>query len=56
MNCRFARDHRANYDQSLSVLEHAKKYKPSLVTKTSMMLGFGETDEQVLQTMKGEEG
>lgn len=49
---RFARDHRANYDQSLSVLEHAKKYKPSLVTKTSMMLGLGETDEQVLQTMK----
>lgn len=47
-----ARDHRANYDQSMSVLQHAKNYRPSLVTKTSIMLGFGETDEQVLQTMK----
>jgi len=49
---RIVRDHRANYQQSMAVLEHAKKYKPTLVTKTSIMLGLGETDEQVLQTMK----
>lgn len=37
------------------VLEEAKKHDPNMVTKTSIMLGFGETDEEVLQTMKGEE-
>jgi len=36
---RFVRDPRANYEQTLSVLSHAKKYKPSLITKTSIMLG-----------------
>ena len=51
---RLVRDPRANYKQSLSVLEHAKFVKPSLVTKSSIMLGVGETDQQVLQTMKGE--
>lgn len=49
---RFVRDPRANYQQSLSTLEHAKKVKPSLYTKTSIMLGLGETDEEVIQTMK----
>ncbi|OBA27160.1 Lipoyl synthase [Hanseniaspora valbyensis NRRL Y-1626] len=48
----FVRDRRATYRQSLSVLEHAKKTVPSLITKTSLMLGLGETDEQVLQTLK----
>lgn len=46
------RDPRANYDQSLAVLEHVKKFKPKLVTKTSIMVGFGETDDQIQQTMK----
>jgi lipoic acid synthetase len=46
------RDARAGYDQSLSTLEHAKKVKPGLYTKTSIMLGLGETDEEVIQTMK----
>ncbi|CUM63014.1 uncharacterized protein PRCAT00000576001 [Priceomyces carsonii] len=46
------RDRRATYRQSLSVLKKAKEVKPSLVTKTSMMLGLGETDEQILQTLK----
>jgi lipoic acid synthetase len=46
------RDRRATYRQSLAVLERAKQVKPSLITKTSMMLGLGETDEQILQTMK----
>jgi len=49
---KFVRDHRAGYQQSLSTLEHAKKIKPDLYTKTSIMLGLGETDEEVLQTMK----
>ncbi|KAF2359708.1 Lipoyl synthase [Trinorchestia longiramus] len=46
------RDPRARYRQSLAVLEEAKKHKPELVTKTSIMLGFGERDDEVLQTMK----
>lgn len=45
------RDRRATYRQSLSILERAKRTKPLLVTKTSLMLGFGETDEQILQTL-----
>ena len=48
----FVRDHRVGYQQSLSTLEHAKKVKPCLYTKTSLMLGLGETDEEVIQTMK----
>lgn len=47
------RDPRANYKQSLSVLEHAKQVKPDLVTKSSIMLGVGETDTQVLQALEG---
>ncbi|KAI9228772.1 MAG: hypothetical protein DHS80DRAFT_30491 [Piptocephalis tieghemiana] len=46
------RDRRAGYKQSLSVLEHAKRTRPDLITKTSIMLGCGETDEQVMQTLK----
>ncbi|KAI9294401.1 lipoic acid synthetase precursor [Neoconidiobolus thromboides FSU 785] len=48
----YVRDRRAKYRQSLAVLEHAKKTVPSLITKTSIMLGCGERDEEVLQTMK----
>ena len=45
------RDPRAGYEQTLAVLGHAKKYKPSVLTKTSLMLGLGETDEEIAQTM-----
>lgn len=46
------RDRRATYRQSLAVLERAKQTNSSLITKTSLMLGFGETDDQVLQTLR----
>ncbi|KAJ2009386.1 hypothetical protein GGI04_000508 [Coemansia thaxteri] len=49
---RMVRDHRANYKQSMFVLAHVKKLKPTLLTKSSIMLGVGETDAEVLQTMK----
>ncbi|XP_077984180.1 lipoyl synthase, mitochondrial-like [Glandiceps talaboti] len=49
---RAVRDPRANYKQSLSVLEHVKKVTPQMLTKTSIMLGLGERDDEVLQTMK----
>ncbi|CAF9930038.1 MAG: hypothetical protein GOMPHAMPRED_005549 [Gomphillus americanus] len=48
----FVRDRRATFRQSLSVLEHAKKTKPSLITKTSIMLGLGETDEQLWNALR----
>jgi lipoate-protein ligase B len=45
------RDPRAGYEQTLAVLAHAKQHKPSVLTKTSLMLGLGETDEEIAQTM-----
>jgi lipoic acid synthetase len=46
------RDPRAKYGQSLRVLQFAKEVKPSVVTKSSIMLGLGETDEEVRQTLR----
>nr|XP_006814380.1 PREDICTED: lipoyl synthase, mitochondrial-like [Saccoglossus kowalevskii] len=46
------RDYRANYKQSLSVLEHVKKVNSEILTKTSIMVGLGETDDEMVQTMK----
>lgn len=41
------RDRRASFQQSIRVLDAAKRAKPDLITKTSLMLGLGETDEQL---------
>lgn len=62
---KFVRDGRANYQQTLDVLANAKKlattsatlqkiYPPKkpLYTKSSIMLGLGETEEEVITTMK----
>lgn len=46
------RDHRANFQQSLRVLQAAKNAKPSLITKTSLMLGLGETDAQLWDALR----
>ncbi|MBI2660139.1 lipoyl synthase [Candidatus Woesearchaeota archaeon] len=46
------RDVRANYKQSLSVLENVKKLSPNIYTKSSIMLGLEETDEEIIQSMK----
>lgn len=48
---RRVRDPRAGYQKTLSVLEHAKLYRPDIITKTSLMLGLGETEEEILATM-----
>jgi lipoic acid synthetase len=45
------RDPRASYEQTLAVLAHAKKHRPEVLTKTSLMLGLGETDEEIAATM-----
>jgi len=48
---RNVRDRRASYAQTLEVLRLAKEYRPDVVTKSSIMLGLGEADEEVHQTM-----
>jgi len=45
------RDPRAGYAQSIGVLRHAKTYRPTVLTKTSLMLGLGETDAEIHRTM-----
>lgn len=49
---RRVRDHRAGYAQSLSVLEHVKRVNEVALTKTSIMLGLGENDEDIRQTLR----
>jgi len=46
------RDRRCGYDQSLRVLANAKRMRPDKFTKSGIMLGLGETDEDVLQTAR----
>ena len=45
------RDPRAGYQQTLNVLEKAKKFNPDVLTKTSLMLGLGETTKEIESTM-----
>jgi lipoic acid synthetase len=42
---------KAKYDRSLSVLNHAKKLLPSQRTKSGIMLGLGETDNEIIECM-----
>jgi lipoic acid synthetase len=46
------RDARASYEQSLSVLKKIKDINSLIYTKSSIMLGLGESEEEVIQTMK----
>lgn len=46
------RDRRATFRQSLDVLRHAKK-EGVRITKTSIMLGVGETADEVTDALKG---
>ena len=48
----FVRDRRATFQQSLSILRQAKLANPDVITKTSIMLGFGETDAQVEDALR----
>ena len=45
------RDPRASYRQTLDVLAHAKHYRPDVLTKTSLMLGLGETEQEIRECM-----
>ena len=46
------RDRRASYQQSLDVLKFAKQHRPQVVTKSSIMLGLSETDEEIDQALR----
>lgn len=46
------RDRRASYEASLAVLEAVKEIEPGMITKSSLMLGLGETEEEVVDAMK----
>jgi lipoic acid synthetase len=46
------RDPRASYEQTLDVLSHAKAFRPVVLTKTSLMLGLGETDDEIREAMR----
>ena len=45
------RDPRAGYQQTLDVLAIGKAYRPDVVTKTSLMLGLGERDDEIQACM-----
>jgi len=45
------RDPRASYETTLSVLGHAKSHRDDILTKTSLMLGLGERDHEIMETM-----
>jgi len=42
----------ADYPRSLDMLAHAKRVKPETPTKSGLMLGLGETIDEVLQVMR----
>lgn len=46
------RDPRASFDQSLTILREAKRLRPDLATKSSLMVGLGETDDEVRDAMR----
>lgn len=45
------RDPRCGYEKTLRVLEYIKLKKDSLFTKSSLMLGLGEEDHEIFETM-----
>jgi len=46
------RDRRASYERSLEVLRQAKAYRPDVFTKSGLMVGIGETEEEVYEAMR----
>ena len=46
------RDPRAGYSKTLEVLEIAKEINPDMITKSSIILGLGETEEEIYQTFE----
>ena len=49
---RRVRDRRASFDQSIGILKEAKRLRPDILTKSSIMVGLGETDEEITDALK----
>ena len=49
---RYARDARCGYEQTLDVLANVKALDPRIYTKSAILLGFGETAGEILETMR----
>jgi lipoic acid synthetase len=49
---RTVRDVRCGYDRSLEVLRHAKAQSQRNITKSSIMVGIGETDDEVIEALR----
>ncbi len=45
------RDPRAGYERTLGVLAHSKRHRPGVLTKSSLMLGLGETEAEIGECM-----
>ncbi len=46
------RDRRAKYEKSLEVLRQAKEYRPDVYTKSGIMVGIGETEDEIYEAME----
>ena len=46
------RDPRASFEQSIKILSNAKKLRPDLKIKSSIMVGLGENDEEIVEAME----
>ena len=46
------RDRRATFEQSIGILVEAKRLRPDILTKSSLMVGLGETDEEVTEALQ----
>ena len=49
---RTVRDARASFAQSIAILAEAKRLRPDIVTKSSLMVGVGETDEEIDEALE----
>ncbi|MEB3755535.1 MAG: lipoyl synthase [Desulfurococcales archaeon] len=49
---RVVRDPRASYERSLMILRYAKRYSRGIVTKSSILLGFGEDWNEIVEALK----
>lgn len=49
---KLVRDPRASFEQSIQVLRRAKELRPDVATKSSIMVGLGETDVEVIDAMR----
>ena len=43
---------RASFSQSIGILKKAKQLRPDILTKSSIMVGVGETDDEIIQALE----